>query len=409
MRIPLSRPDITEREIEGVTAVLRSGQLSLGPRLAEFEEKLAAFTGARYAVACNSGTSALHLAVGALGIGAGDEVITSSFSFVASANCLLYERAVPIFADIDPRTLNLDAAHVREIIERDYSWSAYRRQIVNRNTGGTLKAILPVHVFGQPGEMKSLLSIAREFRLAMLEDACEALGAEYDGRPVGTFGDAGVFAFYPNKQITTAEGGALVTDDPEIARLCRSLRNQGRDDDSAWLRHIHLGFNYRLSELHCALGIAQLERASEILASRARMAAEYNRRLAGIPGLQLPADPAGSRRSWFVYAVRLQNHSADNTRDYLLARLRERGIGCAAYFPAIHEQPYFGQHCPPPRYALPHTEDAARECLALPFFSSMTIEQVEEVSSAVRAILAERQSSPREERALARAAASGTL
>ena len=389
MKIPLSRPDITDLEIEAVSRVLRSGQLSLGPCLEEFEEKLAAFTGARYAVACNSGTSALHLAVKALGIGSEDEVITSSFSFVASVNCLLFERAVPIFADIDPHTLNLDPALVRALIERDYSWGGGRQHLVNRHTGRRLRAILPVHVFGLPCDMNALATLAREYHLSILEDSCEALGAEFDGRHAGTFGDAGVFAFYPNKQITTAEGGAVVTGDWQIARLCRSLRNQGRDDDSAWLRHIHLGHNYRLSELHSALGVVQLERIDDLLAARARVAAAYSSHLAGVPDLALPADPPSTQRSWFVYVIRLQGPSASSLRDHLLDGLRRRGIGCAAYFPPIHLQPYFRQYCAAPRQWLPHTEAAGHQCLALPFFSTMTGEQVEEVCAAVRKILAE--------------------
>ncbi|HTV58549.1 MAG TPA: DegT/DnrJ/EryC1/StrS family aminotransferase [Verrucomicrobiae bacterium] len=407
MRIPLARPDITEREVEAVTRVLRSGQLSLGPRLEEFEEKLAAFSGARYAVACNSGTSALHLSVKALGIGSEDEVLTSSFSFVASVNCLLFERAVPVFADIDPRTLNLDPSAVRAVILRDYRWSVDRKHLVNRHTGRTLRALLPVHVFGLPCDMRALVSIAREFRLAILEDSCEALGAEVDGRRAGTFGDVGVFAFYPNKQITTGEGGALVTDDWQIARLSRSLRNQGRDDRSEWLRHTHLGYNYRLSELHCALGIVQLERANELIAARARVAAAYLDQLAGIPGLSLPAESPGVRRSWFVYVIRLQGPAIRLSRDRLLAELRRRGIGCAAYFPPIHLQPYFREHCSAPRDPLPHTEAAGRECLALPFFSSMTAEQVEEVSAAVRRVLSVASTHTRGPVRRLRAAASG--
>ncbi|HUO33985.1 MAG TPA: DegT/DnrJ/EryC1/StrS family aminotransferase [Candidatus Acidoferrum sp.] len=388
MKIPLSRPDISECEIEAVADVLRSGQLSLGPRLEEFEERLAAFVGARHAVACNSGTSALHLAVKALGIGPEDEVITSSFSFVASVNCLLYERAVPVFADIDPRTLNLDPAAVRALIERDYVWSANRRNLVHCRTGRKLRAILPVHVFGLPCDMDAFVSLAREFRLSILEDTCEALGAEFDGRAVGTFGDAGVFAFYPNKQITTAEGGAIVTSDWQIARLCRSTRNQGRDDQSPWLRHIHLGHNYRLSELHCALGIVQLDRVTQLLAARARVAATYSRHLAGVPNLSLPPDNPSVRRSWFVYVVRLSGPSAHSTRDHLLAALRRRAIGCAAYFPPIHQQPYFRRYSAMPHHSLPYTEAAGRECLALPFFSAMTDEQVEEVCAAVKKTLA---------------------
>ena len=276
MRIPLSKPDIGEREIEYVTRTLRSGNLSNGSLVNEFEEKFAAYAGTRYAVATNSGTSALHLCVRAIDIGVSDEVITTSFSFVASANCLLYERAMPAFADIDPATLNLDPNHLRELLTREYIYDRANKRHVNRWSGRILKAILPVHIFGLPCDMDPILEMAGEFNLAVLEDACEALGAEYRGRRVGTFGDASVFAFYPNKQMTTAEGGMVATDSPRIAKLCRMMRNQGRDEETQWLRHVRLGYNYRLSNLHCALGLAQLERIDRTPFARERVAALYS-------------------------------------------------------------------------------------------------------------------------------------
>lgn len=384
MRIPLAKPDIGEREIEYVTRVLRSGRLSLGPVLEEFEARFAAYVGTRYAIATNSGTSALHLCVKALGIGPEDEVLTTSFSFAASANCLLYERALPAFADIDPVTLNIDANEIREILARDYVWHRALRRPVNRRSGRVLKAILPVHVFGLPCAMGPILEIAREFNLRVFEDACEALGAEYFGRHVGTFGDAGVFAFYPNKQITTAEGGIIVTDDPRIAKLCRSLRNQGRDEDASWLCHARLGYNYRLSDLHSALGLAQLERIDELLSARESVAASYSRGLGAIPQLMLPGKFPGVKRSWFVYAIQLRGHAA---RECLIAGLRERGIACQVYFPAIHRQPYFRDVRMAPRRPLPNTEAVSERCLALPFFSSMADDQVAEVCAAVREIV----------------------
>jgi perosamine synthetase len=389
MRIPLSRPDIGEREIEYVTRVLRSGQLSLGPCVAEFEEKFAAYAGMRYAVATNSGTSALHLGVKALGIGPEDDVLTSAFSFVASANCILYEHASPVFVDIDPTTLNLDPRAIQRTIARDYVWDDRKRRLLNRRSGHTLKAILPVHVFGVPCEMGPILEIKREYDLRVLEDACEALGAEYRGQRVGTFGDAAVFAFYPNKQMTCAEGGMLVTDDARIAGLCRSLRNQGRDEDSAWLRHVRLGYNYRLSNLHCALGLAQLERIEELLAARERVAASYSRGLSDIRYLKLPADFPDMKRSWFVYVIQLPGRLGKSRRDALMSGLRERGIACQAYFPAIHLQPFFQDQDVASGSPLPHTESASDRCLALPFFSTMTELQVTEVCSAVREILDE--------------------
>jgi len=389
MKIPLSKPDIGESEIEYVTQVLRSGQLSLGPRLAEFEEEFAAYAGTRFAVATNSGTSALHLCIRALEIGAADEVLTSSFSFVASSNCLLYERALPSFVDIDPGTFNLDPAALREAIARDCTWERVRRRLVNRRTGRIVRAILPVHMFGLPCDMALILEIAREFNLRVIEDACEALGAEHCGRRVGTFGDAAAFAFYPNKQMTTAEGGMVATDDARIAALCRSMRNQGRDDDGGWVRHIRLGFNYRLSDLHCALGLAQLERIEELLAARARVAQWYSSALATLPQVAPASDLDGSRRSWFAYVIQLNGASAGLDRDHLMAGLRDRGIACQAYFQPIHLQPYFREHVPGPLPALPETEAAAERCLALPFFSSMTHEQVLEVCGALRELLAE--------------------
>src|SRR4029077_13229664 len=321
MRIPLSRPDIGEREIELVTRALRSGQLTLGPCLTEFEEKFAAYAGRRYAVATNSGTSALHLGIKALGIGPEDDVLTSAFSFVASANCILYEQGSPVFVDIDPATLNLDPQAIQRTIARDYAWDARRCQLINRRSGHTLKAILPVHVFGVPCEIAPILEAAREYGLRVLEDACEALGAEYRGRRVGTFGDAAVFAFYPNKQMTCAEGGMLVTDDSQIAGLCRSLRNQGRDEDSSWLRHIHLGYNYRLSDLHCSLGLAQLERVEELLAARERVAVAYSRGLSAIRHIKVPRAFPDTKRSWFVYVVQLLGKLGKSRRDSLIAGL----------------------------------------------------------------------------------------
>jgi perosamine synthetase len=389
MRIPLSQPDIGEREIEYVTNVLRSGQLCLGPKLAEFEEKFADYVGTRYAVATNSGTSALHLCVKALGIGRGDEVLTTSFSFVASANCLLYEKALPVFVDISPTTLNIDPAAIRKILAADYIWDRMKCRHTNRRTGHVLKAILPVHVFGQPCDMGAILEIAREFNLRVLEDACEAVGAEYRGQPLGTFGDAAVFAFYPNKQMTTAEGGMIVTDDAQQASVCRGLRNQGRSEDSEWLRHTRLGFNYRLSDLHCALGLAQLERIEELLAGRAAVADLYADGLAGISGIALPTELAGSKRSWFAYVIQLQGMFRKSTRDRLMFGLRERGIACQAYFPPIHQQPYFREAGVGMEHPLPQTELAADGCLALPMFSAMSAGQVSEVCETIHDLMLE--------------------
>lgn len=369
--IPLSRPDITEHEIAAVTAVLRTPHLSLGPRLPAFEQCVAARVGTRYAVAVNSGTSALHLCVRALGIGPGDEVITTPFSFVASANCVLFEGARPVFVDIDPVTLNIDPARIAAAI-----------------TPRT-KAILPVHVFGLPAAMDAIMALAQRHNLAVIEDACEALGAMYNGKHAGALGDCGTFGFYPNKQITTGEGGVLVTDREDIARLAASMRNQGRDDGMGWLSHARLGYNYRLSDINCALGIAQLERLDEILAARARVAAWYDELLAEhAPEIVRPcAPPAGSTRSWFVYAVQLPPGSTEQQRNALITHLRARGIGCNHYFPCIHLQPFYrGQFGYAPG-DFPVTEDVSARSLALPFYNRLTRDDIAIVAREVGAWL----------------------
>jgi len=374
MTIPLSKPDIGELEIAYVTKVLRSGALSLGPCLRQFEERFAAYVGSRYAIATSSGTSALHLCVRALGIGANDEVITTSFSFVASTNCLLYERALPVFVDIDSSTLNIDAGKIEEFIESNCVRHPHDGRLMDRQTGREVKAILPVHVFGFPCAMDALGEIARKYRLLVIEDACEALGAEYDSRRVGTWGDVGVFAFYPNKQMTTGEGGIIVTDDEKIALLCRSMRNQGRDESSAWLHHVRLGYNYRLSDIQCALGLAQLERIDHILCARAAVAARYDQVLARTPFIQLPPSFSHkAKRSWFVYVVQIDATNPRPLRDRVLRGLFECGVGCQAYFPAIHRQPYLHDLSKEgllPKTSLPRTEAASDRCIALPFFST---------------------------------------
>jgi len=389
VNIPLSQPDIGALEVDSVARALRSGSLSLGPRVSEFEREFASYIGTRYAVATNSGTSALHLCVKALGIGPEDEVLTTSFSFVASANCLLYEKALPMFVDIRPDTLNIDPSEARKVIRSEYEWKVGENRLVNRKSGRILKAILPVHIFGLPCDMSPIVEIAHEFNLRILEDACEALGSRYRGQLAGTFADAAAFAFYPNKQMTTAEGGMIVTDDAQVAALCRSLRNQGRDDQSTWLRHVALGYNYRLSDLHSALGLAQLKRIDELLSSRARVAAEYSRALAETPGITLPCQITDTQQSWFVYVIQLQGSSPALRRDSLMAGLRSRGIACQAYFPPIHRQPYFNNITLSRTSSLPQTDSAAERCLALPFFSAMTSEEIAEVSAAVRELMCE--------------------
>jgi perosamine synthetase len=358
INIPLSAPDITETEIEAVTAVLRSGRLSLGPKLEEFEHAMAQYIGAPHAVAVSSGTTGLHLCIRALNIGEGDEVIVPSFTFIAAANAIRYERATPVFVDIEPTTLNLDPAKVQAAI-----------------TPRT-RAILVVHTFGVPANIQAILEIAERHRLLVIEDACEAIGAEHRGRRVGSFGDAAVFAFYPNKQITTGEGGMIVTRNAKLDQRMRALRNQGRYQTDDWLQHSELGYNYRLSEMSCALGIAQLRRIDAILAARESVARGYHERLQNeplvLPLLELPH----SRISWFVYVIRLlpQFHRAQ--RDALLQSLIGQGIGCARYFVPIHLQPPYAAS---KNSNLPITESQAERTIALPFFNTLTSDQRDRV------------------------------
>lgn len=368
--LPLSAPDVSALERQYVMDVLGSSRLALGPRLEAFEEKMAAACGTRHAVAVSSGTAALHCIVRALGLGAGDEVLTTPFSFVASANAALFERARPRFADIDPATYNLDPARVEDAL-----------------TPRT-KAILAVDVFGTPADWPALAAIAERHGLALIADACEALGAAVGGRPVGSWGDAAAFGFYPNKQITTGEGGCVTTNSDALAARCRSLRNQGRATD-ARMEHVRLGFNYRLGEMAAALGCAQLERLPELLERRARIAALYAEALSGLEGdLALPADPGGdAERSWFVYVVRLRDYFSEAARDALMERLTERGIGCAPYFPAIHLQPYYRERFGYAPSDFPVCEAASARTLALPFFGAMTEGDVQRVAEALREIL----------------------
>jgi perosamine synthetase len=368
VEIPLSRPDISEADIQAVVDVLRTPFLSLGPKLPEFEAAFGAYVGARFATATSSGTAALHLAVKALGIGRGDEVITTPFSFVASANCVLFEDAVPVFVDIERTSFNLDAA----LIER---------QITART-----KAILPVHVFGRPANIDAILDIARQHNLRVIEDACEAVGARWRGQRVGSLGDAGAFAFYPNKQMTTGEGGMLVTNDPALDRVFKSLRNQGRGDSGAWLQHERLGFNYRLSDINCALGLSQLGRLDDILRRRRDVAEEYRRHLADVAELELPLyDVPDAEISWFVYVVRLKGCDRAG-RDDVLRTLRSGGIACSDYFSPLHLQPHI-QRLGHQEGDFPVTEAVAASTIALPFYTNLQPEQIRRVSDGLRRAL----------------------
>ncbi len=365
--VPLAAPDVNEAEVLAVVRVLTSDRLSLGPELPRFEQAIADRVGRAFAVAVNSGTSGLHLCVKAAGVTEGDEVITTPFSFVASANCILFEQARPVFVDIDPVTYNLDPTRVEGAITR------------------RTKAILPVHVFGCPCRMSDLVEMANRRRLTLIEDACEALGATYNGRPVGSFGQTGVFAFYPNKQITTGEGGVIVTDDREIARLCRSWRNQGRGDNGAWLQHERLGYNYRLSDIQCALGAAQLKRLDQILARRAQIAVLYGELLKDVPEVIPPpsAEP-GAEISWFVYVVRLADDFRPEHRDAVLDFLKRRNIGCSNYFAPIHFQPFYQKQFGFKRGDFPITERISERTIALPFFNRITEAEIQRVCMTLR-------------------------
>jgi len=359
MRIPLSGPEITEADIQAVVSVLRTPRLSIGPKQMEFESAIAGLADVPHGIAVSSGTAALHLCLRALGIREGDEVILPSFTFIAAGNAVLYERARPVFVDIDPITLNLDADKLEGSI-----------------TSKT-RAIIAVHTFGVPADLDPILDIARRHSLSVIEDACEALGACYRGRPVGGIGDFGVFGFYPNKPITTGEGGMVVTRDSQTADTIRALRNQGRRHTDGWLEHGVLGYNYRLSELNCALGLEQSKRIRQILHCRAAIAKQYSEELHAIPEVTAPPLEIADRRiCWFVYVVRVPN------RDAILAELQGQGIGCARYFAPLHRQPLFAPFANT-RDDLKVTDDVAAQTLALPFFNALTAEQVHEVCRAL--------------------------
>jgi dTDP-4-amino-4,6-dideoxygalactose transaminase len=389
----MSSPNISAEDAEAVRAVLDTPYLSIGPRIAEFEERFAAYIGTRHAVGVSSGTAGLHLAVIAAGVGPGDLVITTPFSFVATANCILYERGIPVFVDIDPFTLNLDPACVARAVEdlseggkpaKPWLPPEMRRGSVG-HAAGRLKAILPVDVFGQPADYDLFQPAAQRHGLVIIEDACEALGAEYKGRKAGRLGHVAVFAFYPNKQMTTGEGAMMVTDDDAWDRLFRSLRNQGRDESGAWLNHVRLGYNYRLDEMSAALGVAQLARIEELLRKRERVAEMYGEQLAGMAGVALPRPaPTTSRLSWFIYVIRL---APEIDRNRVMAGLEERGVPARPYFSPIHLQLFNRERFGYREGDYPVAEAVARSTLALPFSGVMTEQQVTYVCETLRKIL----------------------
>jgi perosamine synthetase len=367
-RIPLSSPWLDEREEQLVLEVLRSGRLSLGPTIDRFEEAFAEAVGAPYAAAVSNGTAGLHLLSIAAGVGPGDEVITSPYSFVASANCAIYEGATPVFADIDRRTLNLDPAAVEAAITQ------------------RTRAVIAVDIYGYPCELDELRGLCERKGIALIDDACEALGARYRGDTVGSRGVSAVFAFYPNKQLTTGEGGMVTTHSEDEWRLVRSLRNQGRADSGGWLEHARLGFNYRIDDVRAAIGLGQLEKLEEILDARAQVAGRYTELLASIDGLELPCpDDAEHERSWFVYVVALPS-GAD--REAVIEALDRRGVQSARYLPCIHLQPYLRE-----RYGFAEglcavAEEMSSRTLALPFHARLEEEDQAYVAAALRDSLA---------------------
>jgi perosamine synthetase len=368
INIPLSRPDITDLERRYVMDVLETPYLSIGPRVVEFEKNLADYAGVKHAIAVNSGTSALHLIVRSLGISEGDEVITTPFSFIASSNCVLFERARPVFADIDPETLNIDPA------------------LVEKKITPQTKAILAVDVFGRPAQWDQLTELADAHRLHLIEDSAEAIGSEFQGQRCGSFGDAGVFAFYPNKQITTGEGGAVLTNHDRVAQLCRSLRNQGRAEGDGWLQHSNVGYNYRLSDINCALGIAQLKRIDEIIKARSRVARMYNEQLQKVPQVKTPGSASSIKMSYFVYVIRLSDDYTRKDRDRILVELQSRGIGCKDYFTPIHLQPMY-RDLGYREGDFPVTEAVAARTIALPFFNRLGQEEIDHVVAQLKDLL----------------------
>ncbi len=384
--IPLGRPDISELEIDMVGETMRSGRLALGPMAERFEKLVAARAGCRHAVSFSSGTSGLHLVMRALGIGPGDEVITTPFSFIASSNCILYVGAKPVFVDICPKTLNMDPERVEKAITR------------------RTKAILAVETFGNPAHMDAYASIAARHEIPLIEDCCEALATSMGGRACGSFGRVGVFGFYPNKQITTGEGGMIVTDDQRVAELCHSMRNQGRavgpdqavaDDKKvhnprnvgAWLRHERLGYNYRMPEINAALGVAQMRRMDEIVLKRQQVADAYMKRLMTNPNLILPTISPETVMSWFVFVVRLATGYTGAERDSIIAGMRNHDVGAADYFPCIHLQPFYREEFGFEPGMFPIAESVSQRTIAVPFYNSLSQREVEIVCSTLEVMI----------------------
>ncbi len=393
MKIPLSKPDITDDDKREVLGVLETPYLSLGPKLKEFEEKIAEYAGVKYAVGVSSGTAGLHLIIKALGIKKEDEVITTPFSFISSSNCIIYEGAKPVFADIKSDTLNINP----ELIEK----------AITPKT----KAILAVDVFGHPADWDALVEIAKKHNLFLIEDSAEALGSEYKyksqirnfpkkklqilsspekfvWRKCGSFGDAAIFSFYPNKQITAGEGGIILTNNEKIADLCRSMANQGRKSDGKkWLEHIRLGYNYRLDEMSCALGISQLKRISQIIEKREKVAQFYNDKLKGLPEIEIPYIAPDIKISRFVYVIKLSQKFSEKKRDRIISEMSDRGVQCSNYFYPIYRQPFYRKMFNYKKKDFPVCEKASQRTIALPFFNNMTEEEIDFVVDNLKEII----------------------
>jgi perosamine synthetase len=369
MKIYLSRPDITEKEVEAVCEVLRGPNLSLGPKLGEFERAFAEYIGRKRAVAVNSGTSGLFLCLSAMGIKEGDEVITTPFTFIATSNAIMMVGARPIFVDIDSVSLNIDPAKIESKITRK------------------TKAIIPVEVFGNTAGFDKICEIAEKHNLAIIEDSCEALGSALDGKKAGKFGTMSVFAFYPNKQITTGEGGMILSDDDELADICLSLRNQGRGKSCGWLNHERLGYNFRLSDINCALGIVQLSRIDEIKAKRTQVAKWYQEELGEEERLIVPAEANGGDMNWFVFVIRLAEEYNRQQRDNILDSMRKIGIQVSNYFSPAHLQPFMCEQFGYKQGDFPITESVSNRTIALPFYNNLKREEVAFVSERLREIL----------------------
>ncbi len=380
----MSSPDLTDAERQAVANVLDTPILSMGQHLKDFEQAFCDRTGAKHAIAVNSGTAGLHLCVRAAGIGEGDLVITTPFSFVASSNVMLFENAIPLFVDIDPKTGNIDVELIKDAVENIEKYLP-RRGLKSDVSLHRLKAILPVDVFGQPADLDPINAIAKEHNLTVIEDSCEALGAEYKGRPAGTLGDFGVFAFYPNKQMTTGEGGLVITDDDEAADYMRAMRNQGRAPGDTWLTHTHLGFNYRLDEMSAALGAVQISRLDEMLLKREQVANWYESYLSNVEGVETQfIEKSTSRMSWFVYVVRFDEKI---NRDELAQNLIAAGVPVRPYFAPIHLQPYMVKQFGYKKGDFPITEDIGNRSLALPFSGVMSEAQVAQVCETIAELL----------------------